>query len=357
MRMVAPAADGSLAIAMTTGYSAQTEGALLCINAASDWALTCVDKLAAQSSYTLIDYGAADGGTAVGLWNQVLDRMHVRFPEAHLTLVGNDLPSNDNVALAENLALQLPRDPQPTVLVSCRSFYERLMAPGSVSFGFSATAMHWLSASPGPLNTHTHVQASGDAEALQRFTAQAMADWNFQLDLRSRELQVGGLLLTVNLSRDEEGRYLGNNGGRTRNVHDQLHQIWREMTDEGKVSEELYRNATVNNFYKSPEEFMAPLKDTNSPAYRNGLRLVDQRTVYVECPYRRRWNEDKDTAVFAAGLMATIRSWSRHSFASVAGDAIADEVYSRLEQRIASAPEDWSLDYVEHHQIMEKVAA
>ena len=28
-----------MAIAMTTGYSAQTEGALLCIEAASDWAL------------------------------------------------------------------------------------------------------------------------------------------------------------------------------------------------------------------------------------------------------------------------------------------------------------------------------
>jgi len=45
-----------MAIAMTTGYSAQTEGALLCIEAASDWALTCVDSLAAQSSHVLIDY-------------------------------------------------------------------------------------------------------------------------------------------------------------------------------------------------------------------------------------------------------------------------------------------------------------
>ena len=40
-----------MAIAMTTGYSAQTEGALLCIEAASDWALTCVDQLAAADSH------------------------------------------------------------------------------------------------------------------------------------------------------------------------------------------------------------------------------------------------------------------------------------------------------------------
>ena len=103
---------------------------------------------------------------------------------------------------------------------------------------------------------------------------------------------MGGRLLTVNLSRDGEGRYLGHNGGETRNVHDQLHQIWRGMADEGLISEEQYRKGTVLNFYKSPEEFMAPLKDTASAPYRNGLRLIDERTVYVKCPYRRRWNED-----------------------------------------------------------------
>jgi len=344
-----------MAIAMTTGYSAQTEGALLCIEAASDWALTCVNNLPQQNSHVLIDYGAADGGTAVGFWHQVLDQLHTKQPHAHLTLIGNDLPSNDNTALANNLSLQIARPPKPTVLVSARSFYEPSVAPETVSFGFSATAMHWLSASPGPLNTHTHVLASHDSDALQRFTAQAMQDWNQILELRSRELMVGGRLLTVNLSRDEQGLYLGHNGGETLNVHDQLHQIWRGMVDEGLITEEQYRNGTINNFYKSPAEFMEPLKNTESPAYRNGLRLVNERTVYVKCPYRRRWNENGDTASFAAGLMATIRSWSRHSFAGAAGDQAADMVYQRLEQRITEAPSEWSLDYVEHHQMMERV--
>ena len=53
--------------------------------------------------------------------------------------------------------------------------------------------------------------------------------------------------------------------------------------------------------------------------------------------------------------MATIRSWSRHSFASAAGDSAADTVYERLQQRISEDPSEWSLDYVEHHQMMEKV--
>ena len=45
-----------MAIAMTTGYSAQTEGALLCIEAASDWALTCVNQLAVADSHVPVSY-------------------------------------------------------------------------------------------------------------------------------------------------------------------------------------------------------------------------------------------------------------------------------------------------------------
>lgn len=344
-----------MAIAMTTGYSSQTEGAQLCIDAAADWALGCIEALKPRQHHILVDYGAADGGTAVCHWHRVLDRLHGLQPEAHLTLIGNDLPSNDNAALAANLALQVPRLPKPTVLVSAQSFYQPVTAPRTVSFGFSATAMHWLSKSPGPLDNHTHVLASTNKEALQEFTIQAQEDWRHILELRSLELIVGGRLLTVNLSRDVDGNYLGHNGGETHNVHEQLHQIWRSLADEKLITEEQYRNGIIMNFYKSPDEFMAPLKDKNSAAYRNGLRLVDERTVYVKCPYRKRWNETSDTGRFAEGLMATIRSWSYHSFASAAGITAADEVYRRLEQRIVNEPQAWSLDYVEHHQIMEKI--
>ena len=87
----------------------------------------------------------------------------------------------------------------------------------------------------------------------------------------------------MNLSRDEAGLYLGHNGGETLNVHDQLHQIWRGMAEEGLISQKQYQQGTVLNFYKSPEEFMAPLKDESSAAYRNGLRLVDERTEATVC--------------------------------------------------------------------------
>ena len=59
--------------------------------------------------------------------------------------------------------------------------------------------------------------------------------------------------------------------------------------------------------------------------------------------------------------METIRSWSMHSFLS-ALDPMRDKkmnpvdiLFDRLTKRINSDPENWSLDYVEHHLMMEKV--
>ena len=208
---------------------------------------------------------------------------------------------------------------------------------------------------------HTHVLASDNKRARKDFLEQALFDWNQILEMRSRELKVGGKLLTVNLSRDYEDRYLGNNGGKTVNVHDQIHSIWKELRDENLITEIEYRNGTIQNFYKSPEEFTSPLTNEDSAAYKNGLRLLKERTVYVDCPYKEKWRETQNTEEFSIGLMETIRSWSKHSFVAALDENNsrnvnpADILFDRLTSRIKSDPENWSLDYVEHHLMMEKV--
>ena len=64
---------------------------------------------------------------------------------------------------------------------------------------------------------------------------------------------------------------------------------------------------------------------------------------------------------FANGLMETIRSWSRHCFIAALDSNQqrktnpVDMLFERLTKRIKSEPENWSLDYVEHHLMMEKV--
>ena len=251
-----------MVIAMTKGYSEQTAGAKLCIDLASDWAGECIADLKIEDNLFLMDYGAADGGTASEFWGKIIKDIQERKTTSQISLIGNDLYSNDNQALINNLSLHSSGQESVSTLMCAGSFYDQLVPNGFIDFGFSATAMHWLNKKVETLDDHTHVLASDNKRARKDFLEQALFDWNQILEMRSRELKVGGKLLTVNLSRDYEDRYLGNNGGKTVNVHDQIHSIWKELRDENLITEIEYRNGTIQNFYKSPEEFTSPLTST-----------------------------------------------------------------------------------------------
>ena len=99
-----------MSISMAAGYSEQTEGAILCIEAAKDWAIDCVTSLPRTDRHVFIDYGAADGGTAKNFWSTVLSKAKVSSPTSEFTLIGNDLPSNDNQALVNSLNYQYEVD-------------------------------------------------------------------------------------------------------------------------------------------------------------------------------------------------------------------------------------------------------
>tara|TARA_B100000214_G_scaffold107913_1_gene76077 strand:- start:404 stop:1456 length:1053 start_codon:yes stop_codon:yes gene_type:complete len=350
-----------MAIAMTKGYSEQTAGAKLCIDLASDWGAECISALDVNENVFLMDYGAADGGTASEFWEKIINQIQAKNKSSEITLIGNDLYSNDNQALIKNLSIQSKNNELVKTLLCAGSFYDHLVPTGFIDFGFSATAMHWLNKKVESLNDHTHVLASSNQNARNDFLKQALFDWNQILEIRSKELKIGGKLLTVNLSRDDQNRYLGNNGGKTVNVHDEIHSIWKELLEENHISEAEYQKGTIQNFYKSPKEFISPLIDKDSGAFKNGLRLIKERTVYVDCPYKKKWRENKNIEEFSIGLMETIRSWSRHSFVSALDKNNhqnlnpVEMLFNRLTKRISADPENWSLDYVEHHLMMEKV--
>tara|TARA_B100000212_G_C27365095_1_gene529964 strand:+ start:921 stop:1973 length:1053 start_codon:yes stop_codon:yes gene_type:complete len=350
-----------MAISMTAGYSDQTAGAKICIDLASDWAEECISGIDNKGNIFLMDYGAADGGTAVEFWERIIKKIRKNNEQSEISLIGNDLYSNDNKALIDNLSVHSLDNETVSTLMCAGSFYNQLVPSGIIDFGFSATAMHWLNKKIETLDDHTHVLASNNLAAKSDFLKQALFDWNQILEMRSKELKVGGRLLTVNLSRDNENRYLGNNGGKTVNIHDEIHLIWKDLLDENLITKSEYQRGTIQNYYKSPEEFMLPLKEQDSNAYINGLRLIKERTVYVNCPYKEKWKRTKNTEEFSIGLMETIRSWSRHSFITALDENRGKDInpvdilFNRLTKKINIDPEAWSLDYVEHHLMMEKV--
>ena len=111
-----------MVIAMTKGCSEQTAGAKLCIDLATDWAGRCIGDLNIEDNLFLMDYGAADGGTASEFWGKIINDIQERKTTSHISLIGNDLYSNDNQALINNLSLHSSGKESVSTLMCAGSF-------------------------------------------------------------------------------------------------------------------------------------------------------------------------------------------------------------------------------------------
>jgi hypothetical protein len=348
-------------------YSSNTIGAKAVIDKVGDLALEAIGRMPAivdRRPFSIADFGAADGGTSIDLMRRMVEAIRAREPDRQITITYTDLPHNDFAALfrlTQGLLGEQARKPLADIaglfiFGSGTSFYRQIVPDGSLSFGFSATAMHWISARPCMIKDHVQAVGASPAER-EQFRAQGLADWEAILLHRARELRLGGRLLLANFCVDEVGRYLGATVGV--NMFEEFARHWRGLLAAGRINEAEYVNATFQQFYKTPDEFAAPFRDAHSLVSKAGLRLEHLSTIVTPCPYAADFRDHRDAAAFAKAYVPTLRSWSETVFAGALDPArpadmraaIINDFYDAYQAEVALAPDGHRMDYV--HCLME----
>ena len=177
-------------------YSRVSRGPKAVIDNASDLLMQAIDRvpLGAGETFTIADYGAADGGTSADLMTSAVARIRDRAPAQAVAVHYTDLPGADfgtlfrTVDCADGYA---SRFGDVAVFASGRSFYRQILPSKSLHLGFSASAMHYLSTMPGVIEDHVHSVRATPQEQLP-FRAQSLADWETILLHRAHELVDGG---------------------------------------------------------------------------------------------------------------------------------------------------------------------
>ena len=108
--------------------------------------------------------------------------------------------------------------------------------------------------------------------------------------------------LFANFAVDTEGRFLGKSEHVGQSMHHQFADLWREMVDDGTITDAEYLNTNFPNHYRTLKESEAAFVDDGSPfsCFPLGLRLIDGKTDLVRCPYHERWQrEGGDAAAHA----------------------------------------------------------
>ncbi len=332
-------------------YSAHCPGQRLIIDRALSLVLESLDALDPASSgsvFAIADFGAADGGTSIGLLRTVLSELRSRAPDRPITLTHTDLPYNDFSVLFRLVHGLLPGREQDGLqdfrgvfsFASGTSFHQQIFPNASLSLGFSASAMHWLSHLPATLADHVHVATARGAER-DAFAAQAETDWETILLQRARELVPGGQLVFANFCTDQAGRYSGATGGR--NMHETLARLWHALYEDGAITSDELHRGTFQQYYRTITEFCAPFDDSSSAVSDAGLVLEHCSSAVTPTG---QFTEGQDVVAFARRAVSSLRAFSESTFLGALDpgrsltdrQAILDRFYAAYEADVSAAP-------------------
>ena len=351
-------------------YSQRTAGAKNAIDSVLPLMKEALNNLPETEILRFADYGAADGGTSAELWADLISSLRKGGDARHTELLYTDLPSNDFSTLFKTMQ-GMEGDPSNAYQINndnvfvhgCGTgFHRQLMASDSLSLGFSATAMHYVSEKPCEIEDHVHMVGAAPDERAQ-FAQRAAEDWEKILLARAAEMKSGSQFIVLNFGIDEQGRYLGHTGGHS--MFDKFTQHWRSLLNADKITQEEFRRATFVQHYRTLDEFKAPFANHDTPVMKAGLRLKSARTQLTKCPYQMAFMEAggaMSASQYATSLIPTMRSWSETVFLSALSSrppteaqAIVDEFYQSYKAEVAANPEGHAMDYIHAIMVIEKV--
>ncbi len=347
-------------------YSQKTAGAKNAIDSMRYLVEKSVSCLPHTEFLRFADYGSADGGTSQQLWFELIKKLRADGDKRPIEILYTDLASNDfstlfktMQGLGENKEHAYQKLFKNVFVHSCGTgFHQQLLAQGTLSMGFSATAMHYLSEKPCYIKDHVHM-VGATLEEKKKFEDQAARDWEAILLARAKELSAGGRFLCMNFGIDEKGRYLGNTGGHS--MFDKFNEHWLSHFEEGLITEEEYVSATFAQHYRTMEEFCYPFKNKDSVISKAGLKLLSCKTKLTKCPYKNYFEKNKNKMTnleYAESFIPTTRSWSETVFKTALNkrkpkeiEELVDSFYKKYMAQVTEDPDGHSMDYI--HIIME----
>ncbi|MDJ0627479.1 MAG: hypothetical protein QNJ44_04390 [Rhodobacter sp.] len=342
-------------------YAAVSAGPRAVVDGLTDRAIAAVSatgRIGKDEILVIADFGAADGLIATDLISALIDSVRLNAPDQPIRICATDLPDADFRPYFQAMSLPdsyVSRNRNIFATACGLSFFEPLFAEGELNFGFSASAMHYLSRQPAPLGEYLHSVNVREAEAAP-FRAQAAADWEAILSARAIELAPDGRCIIAMLGLDEQGRHLGNTVGS--NMFANYEAIWGSLADDGLIDDDEYLKAAFQQHFRTRQELEAPFLAGGSASLQ-GLELLGLESQKVDCPFHTQWLRSGDTQGFARNFVKTHRSWTETVFTNalnprrpaVERQQIIQELYARYEALVRQNPKRHRKDMI--HWIVE----
>ena len=299
--------------------------------------------------FVFVDYGSATGFNTFAPAREIISAVRRRArTNVPVCVVHNDQADNDFAALFQLVSTSpdsYVRDALVFPLCVGRSFYGPVVPAGFVSLGWSANAVHWLSAAPHAVpGSLTFRRPDGGVDT--PFARRAHEDWTSFLAERATEVRPGGQLVVVMVEADETGSCGADH------FLDVLTGVLADKVESGTLRREEVARMVVPLYFRTEREICLPF---TSSALDARLALVEYEHAVLDDPLWAAFERTGDKAAFARTHVAWLRGYSENTLFSVLdadrsperrraiADAVYDEVRARVEARPSDARCSWRL--------------
>jgi hypothetical protein len=292
--------------------------------------------------FVFVDYGSATGFNTFAPAREIVSAVRRRGgASVPVCIVHNDQADNDFAALFKLVAASPETyllDPNVFPSAVGRSFHGPVVPARSASLGWSANAVHWLSAAPHAVpGSLTFRRQDGSADT--PFARRAHEDWRRFLTERADELRPGGELVVVLAEADEAGSCGADH------FLDVLNRVLADAVATGTLRRPEVARMVVPLYFRTEREVRSPFASTD---LHRRLTLVEHEHATLDDPLWASFERTGDKAAFAGAHVAWLRGYSENVLFSVLDSdrsaerraAIAASVYDEVRSRVEARPTD-----------------
>lgn len=246
-----------------------------------------------RAAFGVADYGSWRSRSSIVPMRTLVQTLRRRSKGMPISITHADRPGSDfnqlMVELHDSEDSYLADGDHLFSFVEGRSSYERLFPPATISVGWSALAVQWLSAPVGA--SFNHIWSPRASSSLSfNLAERAASDWAGFLDHRAHEMRAAGRLVVLGGASDQHGE-TGADG-----LMDMANASLHAMVEERWLRADEYARMMIPTYRRTPEEFLQPFfgQEVNED-----LELEDHSLVILPDLLHERYEDDGDVDAYA----------------------------------------------------------
>jgi len=303
---------------------------------------------------TLTDYGSVDGVNSYDTFYKLLGQLRAEMPRKSITMTFN----GDDNSLFSEVTSQWKDFQEVYYFMTGGSFFEQLYPSNSVVLGVSGTAFHRVSSIPSPVTGHIS-PSSASAAQKTAWMDQTAKDWKVILEMRTRELMVGGFLVFTVPAQNSSG----NSPFKT--LFDDLNTLLQKQVSDKKITQEEYNQILIPSYPRTRDQFLAPFQEKKFTCAGGVLSLEVEELKPLSNPYYHDalTGDHVDRQKFSRNYTLSVHSWLgsflfqqlNTSRSPPEREKIVSDIFHSLEGAIARNAEKYETDFVVMNMLLKKI--